>query len=355
MLGVIELASFNSFTPVQTRLPRAADRDHRRQRQHDHRQRAHRRAARGVAAAHRRAPGAVRGAAGPAGRAAALQRRAGGQGGAAGRAEPRHRDQERRDRAGQAGAGGPRPAARAGLEVQVASSSRTCSHELRTPLNSLLILAQLLAQNPGRNLTAKQVEYANVIHSAGSDLLQLINDILDLSKVEAGQMDIHPERFPLRRAARGRPGHVPAADRARRAWTSPSSTARRGARPTCSPTGSGCARCSQPAVERGQVHRARAACCCAIEPGRAASCPDGAARCWHRLPGGRHRHRHRAEQHLSTIFGAFQQADGTHQPEVRRHRPRPVHQPRGRRTCSAGRSPRRASSAAAAPSPCTCR
>ncbi|MGA2828561.1 MAG: HAMP domain-containing protein [Streptosporangiaceae bacterium] len=72
------------------------------------------------------------------------------------------------------------------------------SHELRTPLNSLLILARLLAQNPGRNLTAKQVEYANVIHSAGSDLLQLINDILDLSKVEAGRMDIHPERFPLR-------------------------------------------------------------------------------------------------------------------------------------------------------------
>ncbi|WP_336206332.1 HAMP domain-containing protein [Nonomuraea sp. LPB2021202275-12-8] len=72
------------------------------------------------------------------------------------------------------------------------------SHELRTPLNSLLILAQLLAQNPTRNLTAKQVEYAGVIHSAGSDLLQLINDILDLSKVEAGKMDISPERVSLR-------------------------------------------------------------------------------------------------------------------------------------------------------------
>jgi HAMP domain-containing protein/signal transduction histidine kinase/CheY-like chemotaxis protein len=71
------------------------------------------------------------------------------------------------------------------------------SHELRTPLNSLLVLARMLAQNPAGNLTAKQVEYANIIHSSGSDLLQLINDILDLTKAESGKMDIHPERFPL--------------------------------------------------------------------------------------------------------------------------------------------------------------
>jgi signal transduction histidine kinase/HAMP domain-containing protein len=71
------------------------------------------------------------------------------------------------------------------------------SHELRTPLNSLLVLARLLAQNPNGNLTVKQVEYATVIHSSGSDLLRLINDILDLTKVEAGKMDINPERFAL--------------------------------------------------------------------------------------------------------------------------------------------------------------
>jgi signal transduction histidine kinase len=72
------------------------------------------------------------------------------------------------------------------------------SHELRTPLNSLLILARLLAANPEQNLTPKQVEYANVIHSSGTDLLQLINDILDLSRVEAGKMELRPERFGLR-------------------------------------------------------------------------------------------------------------------------------------------------------------
>ena len=71
------------------------------------------------------------------------------------------------------------------------------SHELRTPLNSLLVLAKLLSDNQGGNLTGQQVDFARTIHAAGSDLLQLINDILDLSKVEAGKMDVNPGELPL--------------------------------------------------------------------------------------------------------------------------------------------------------------
>ena len=75
------------------------------------------------------------------------------------------------------------------------------SHELRTPLNSSLILAKLLADNKDGNLTTEQVRFAQTIYGAGNDLLNLINDILDLSKIEAGKMDIVTQEVPLARVA----------------------------------------------------------------------------------------------------------------------------------------------------------
>jgi signal transduction histidine kinase len=71
------------------------------------------------------------------------------------------------------------------------------SHELRTPLNSIILLSQLLSENSENNLTGKQVEYARCIESSGHELLNLINEILDLSKIESGKMELNIEDIPL--------------------------------------------------------------------------------------------------------------------------------------------------------------
>src|SRR6476646_6658470 len=71
------------------------------------------------------------------------------------------------------------------------------SHELRTPLNSLLILAEMLSENPEQNLTEKQREFAQTIYASGSDLLALINDILDMAKIESGTMAIDVGDLPF--------------------------------------------------------------------------------------------------------------------------------------------------------------
>ena len=132
------------------------------------------------------------------------------------------------------------------------------SHELRTPLNSLLILSKMLAENSDGNLTPEQVKFAQTVYTSGNDLLALINEILDLSKVEAGKMPIDPRTFALATCA---------TTWSRRSATWPS---RRGstfeirlgggrARTDVHRRQPAAADPEEPAVERVQVHRARAA------------------------------------------------------------------------------------------------
>ena len=187
------------------------------------------------------------------------------------------------------------------------------SHELRTPLNSLLILSKLLADNPQGNLNEKQTEFARTIHSAGSDLLSLINDILDLSKIESGTVSIDLGDMPMS----GLKQHMERTFRqlaADKGLDFDVRVRRQAAGRQSAPTRSGCSRssstsCPTPSSSpRRAASRWRSAAptaagaptirCCATSTGRSRSrsaTPASAFR--------------RDKQRL--IFEAFQQADGT--------------------------------------------
>ncbi len=130
------------------------------------------------------------------------------------------------------------------------------SHELRTPLNSTLILAKLLADNKDGNLTELQVKYAQTITSSGNDLLGLINDVLDLSRIEAGKVDLAPETVSVTRVVESLTKMFqPAAEQKRLGFSAVGRTGRpRGNRNRSAATG---ANSQKPAVECREVHGKR--------------------------------------------------------------------------------------------------
>ncbi len=203
------------------------------------------------------------------------------------------------------------------------------SHELRTPLNSILILGQQLTENPDGNLSAKQVEFARTIHGAGTDLLNLISDILDLSKIESGTVTVDAEEIltanlldtvgrPFRHEAENRQlsFNVDVDPNLGRSIVTDSKRLQQVLKNLLSN--------AFKFTAEGGVRLNVSAAAGRLE--RRTSGPEPFAR-RRRLRGVRHRHRHSAGKAEADLRGV-PAGRRRHQPEIWRHRPRSRHQPR---------------------------
>ncbi len=207
------------------------------------------------------------------------------------------------------------------------------SHELRTPLNSLLILSQLLAQNGDGNLTGKQVEFARTIHSSGADLLELINEILDLSKIESGTMDVGRQAASCSTDLQAYVDRTFRAGGARRKGWLHGRASRRTLPAAIDTDAKRLQQVLKNLLSNALKFTEQGTVTLAIEPaadgwsrGRL-SLDRAASR--RRLPRQRHGHRHSRRQAPDHLRGV--PAGRRHdQPEVRRHGPGPVDQPRDR-------------------------
>ena len=324
--GVMELASLRALQPDAPSVPRSAHRDHRHRAQHDRGEHADRGSAQAVAVA--RAASCRCSRRNCSRRTRSSKRRPSCSPNRTSKSSGRTHEVEQ---------------ARQALEEkakQLALTSKykseflaNMSHELRTPLNSLLILSDQLSTNPDGNLTAKQVEFAQTIHASGNDLLTLINDILDLSKIESGTVVVDV-------------GECTLDDLQRSTSIARSATSPRHKQLEFTID-------VDPQLPRDDPHRAkrlqqilknllsnafkftraRSRSRCDVDPARDGWSRDheslNRARDGHGVLASRHRHRHpagEAADHLRGVPAGGRQ----HEPQVRRHRSRPGDQPRAR-------------------------